>query len=158
MTTKRWDGATWVDVASIKRWDGAAWVAITTYKRWDGSAWIDIAIPGGGGGSFSVTISPGTASGLVVSDALNVTVTSNSVTATPSGGTGPYTYAWTRFSGDSAVSANSPSSATTTFSAIVPKWDSREATMRVTVTDSLSATATADIFVGLTHNGTGTPP
>lgn len=155
MALKRWDEDAFVDLTILKRWDGASWVDLTVAKRWDGTSWINL---GGFAGSFGATISPGTASGLIVSDLLNVTVTSNSVTATPVGGTGPYTYAWTWLSGDSAVAANSPTSASTTFSAIVPKWDSREATMRVTVTDSLSATATADIFVMLRHDGTGTPP
>jgi hypothetical protein len=158
MVMKRWDGAAHVDLTVAKRWDGAAHVDLTLAKRWDGAAWVDIPLPGGGGGGLSATASPGRAIGEVTDTNLFVTVTSNSVTVTPSGGTAPYTYAWTRLSGDSAVAANSPTTATTTFSANVPKWDSREATMQCTVTDSLSATTTVNVLVTLTHNGTGIPP
>lgn len=156
MTFKRWDGASWIDCTTKKRWDGAAWVNLTVAKRWDGTTWVDFL--GGGGSGLSAVAAPGSAYGIVTNNNLFVTVTSNSVTVTASGGTGPYTYAWTRLSGDSAVSATSPTAATTTFSASVPRWDSREATMRCTVTDALSATAHVDIEVQLVHNGTGTPP
>jgi hypothetical protein len=43
----------------------------------------------------------------------------NSVTITPSGGVSPYTYAWSMVSGDSAINIDSPTSATTSFSALV---------------------------------------
>lgn len=150
-TNKRWDGAAFIDLTVKKRWDGVSWVDLTISKRWDGATWVDFFAAGSG---FNVTISPGTASGSVFDPLpapLNTTVTSNPVTATPSGGTGPYTYSWAKVSGDSAVSANSPTAATTDFSAIVPRDGERSAIWRVTVTDSLSATASADVSVTLTY-------
>lgn len=155
-TNKRWDGSSFVDLTTKKRWDGASWVDLTIGKRWDGTTWVDCL--SGGGSGLSATVSPGSVSGLVVDDATFVTVTSNSATVTATGGAGPYTYAWARVTGSSAVSATSPAAATTTFSATVPLWGMRLATMRCTITDSLSATVTVDVVVELFHNGTGSPP
>ena len=76
--------------------------------------------------------------------------TTNSVTVTPSGGTSPYTYAWTLLSGDT-LTVTSPSAATTTFSKTgMGTGDSFSATYRCTVTDSTGGTpltATADVPV-----------
>lgn len=74
-------------------------------------------------------------------------LTTASVTATPSGGSSPYTYAWTKLSGDS-ITCNSPSAATTTFTAnAMTSGETRVATFRFTVTDNDTVTATADIVV-----------
>lgn len=43
-------------------------------------------------------------------------ITTNSVSATGSGGTSPYTYAWSRVSGDSSITASSSANRTTSFS------------------------------------------
>ena len=73
------------------------------------------------------------------------TLTTTSVTGTPSGGTAPYTYSWAKQSGDS-ITADSPSAATTTFRASgLAAGESRTAVYRLTVTDALSATAYADV-------------
>jgi hypothetical protein len=71
-----------------------------------------------------------------------------STTATVTGGTSPFTFAWTRLSGDfptiSSASAQNP-----TFSALVGDGAPNSSTWRVTVTDANSNTATADISVDL---------
>lgn len=155
MTMKRWDGGSWnTDLTTRKRWDGASWVDLTVARRWDGASWVDIAFPGGGGGSFSATISDGNPYGDVFDPMpapLFKPVTSSSTTVTPSGGTGPYTYSWSRISGDSAVSADSPTAATTTFSANVPREGFRTAVYRCTITDSLAATTFVDATVLLEY-------
>lgn len=80
-----------------------------------------------------------------------VTVTSPSVTASPIGGTAPYTYAWARASGDASISATVPAGASTAFSALVPLETLVEAIFLVTVTDASGATATGSVDVSLYH-------
>lgn len=77
-------------------------------------------------------------------------LTTPSVTATPSGGTGPYTYSWTRVSGSALISATSPASPTTAFSATLNPDDHETADFICTVTDANGATATASVSVSLT--------
>ena len=152
MTLKRWDGAAYVDLTTLKRWDGASWVDITLLKRWDGASWVDITLPGGGGGGLSATASPGSATGAVTNSSLFTVVTSNSVTVTATGGTAPYTYAWTRVSGDSAPTPSSYTAAGVYWSASVGRDQERTATWRCTVTDAALDTATVDVGVTLIHN------
>lgn len=147
-THKRWDGATWTAVSAIKRWDGSAWVDVAAIKRWDGTTWVDTAW-GGGGGDLSATVSPGDAHGEGNTDRLVEVVVSNTVTTTPSGGTGPYTYAWTRVSGSASIQATAPTAATSAFLAGLYDGTTKTATFRCTVTDSLAATATIDVPVTL---------
>ena len=153
MTMKRWDGSAYVDISTAKRWDGSAWVDLTIAKRWDGSAWVDITLPGGGGGTLSITASlnPVTTEFVEGADELTASVTSYAVTCTATGGTGPYTYAWTYVSGASSVLCNSPSSNTTTFEAIIYREASRSAVWKCTVTDSAAATASVNVTVNLTR-------
>src|SRR5688500_1349462 len=103
-THKRWDGAAYIDLTIIRRWDGAAWQDVATLERWDGAAYVDTGW-GGGGTSLSAIVSPATVeTATVTGDELVAELESESATVTASGGTAPYTYAWTRLSGDSAVS------------------------------------------------------
>lgn len=154
MTAKRWDGAAYIDLTVAKRWDGAAWVDLTVAKRWDGAAWQDIPGVFGGGSGFSATSDKSLVSGNTFEAEpapLFKNITSDAVTVTATGGTGPYTYAWTRVSGSSAISAGTPSADATTFSANVPKNLERIGVWRCTVTDSLAATASVDVSVELTY-------
>ena len=73
-------------------------------------------------------------------------VQTNTVTVTPAGGTGPYTYAWTYVSGD-AVTVFSPSSAATKFLSAT----SAEAVYKCTVTDSLLATAVVNVGISISN-------
>lgn len=80
-------------------------------------------------------------------------VTTNSSTATPDGGTAPYTYAWARVGAadpQNSTEAVSPTAATTAF-----RWNGGPAssineTWRVTVTDAAGFTATDDVAVSWT--------
>lgn len=97
---------------------------------------------GGGGGPLTLDASPLLAYG---GRSVNgpVTVPSQTVTATASGGTAPYTYLWTVVSAPSGTwSINSPTSAVAKFScANVDVLETYVATFKCTVTDAFSTTA-----------------
>lgn len=94
--------------------------------------------------AFSASASPTLASGSRLGTG---NVTTNSVTVTPSGGTGPYTYAWALVTGDT-FTVNSATSATTTFTiSITAAGQDKSATYRCTVTDSLAATCSVTVGV-----------
>jgi hypothetical protein len=69
------------------------------------------------------------------------TVVTNAVNATASGGTAPYTYSWSRQSGDSTITATTPTAAGTTFQASVARNIAKNAVFAVLVLDSLGAPA-----------------
>lgn len=71
---------------------------------------------------------------------------------TASGGTAPYTYSWSRASGNATISANSPSSASTSFGGTCEvDVAAITAVMRCTVTDAASASVTVDVNVSLQY-------
>lgn len=140
MTAKRWTGTAYADITTKKRWTGTAWTDLTTAKRWDGSAWVDIGFAGGGGG-LQLSASTGLVTGLFSCDnnvnpncLFVATVTTNSVTITPSGGSGAGpTYSWQYVSGDSSITPNSPTAATTTFTGNVSRNLNRSAIYKCVV-------------------------
>lgn len=73
------------------------------------------------------------------------TMTSSSTTVSVSGGVPPYSYSWAFVAGGTGIWINSPSLATTTFTATSSYGSSRTGTARSTVTDSTGATAYADV-------------
>ena len=76
---------------------------------------------------------------------------SPAATCTAVGGSGSRTFSWARISGDSRITADSPSSASTTFTRTgFAAGESAAAVFRCTVTDTVtSAVATDDITVTL---------
>lgn len=160
MTAKFWNGGAQVDVVVRKFWNGSSWVDIGLAKFWNGGSWVDITFAGGGGGAgLSATVSAGSVQGTefrVSPPAWPAVLTVGSdtpstVTVTPSGGTGPYTYAWTHESGDSAVQVTAPTSATTGFVGNIGKNQTKSAIKRCTVTDSLGATTSVTVSVTLEY-------
>lgn len=128
-------------------------VDLTIGKRWTGSAWVDI--DGFISGALEVSIDPATASGLDNRDEpapAAVSVGTSNVTATPFGGTGPYTYLWEYVSGDASFTVSSATAATVSWTALVTKNSSKSATWKVTVTDSLAATATANVSIDVEYS------
>jgi hypothetical protein len=95
------------------------------------------------GAGSGLSVSPSNASAFITSAGAAVT---NSITATATFGTGPYTYAWTYVSGD-VLNVGSPAAGTTNFDTTLALGEQKFAIYRVTATDSLAATKTADIPV-----------
>jgi len=73
------------------------------------------------------------------------TLTTPNTMVTATGGVPGYTYVWSFVSGGGGIVINSPSSATTTFSATSTAGTGRTGTARCTVTDTLGITAYADV-------------
>ena len=81
--------------------------------------------------------------------------TTVAVTVTVTGGIAPYSYAWSHVSGDTGVVVDSPSAATTTFTATPGLNATKSAIKRCTVTDSTSGTAltkSIDVTATVTDN------
>lgn len=95
--------------------------------------------------SFVVAISPAVAE--IISAGFGP-LTTNSVTVTPSGGTAPYTYAWSFVSGDT-VTINSPTSATTTFTGDPVGYSVLSSVYRCTVTDNAAADASVTVGISI---------
>ena len=98
-------------------------------------------------GPLAVNINP---SG-VYAGGMTATITTSNVTGMAVNGSGPFTYAWTKVSGN-AINALFPTSAVTNFNATsMTSPTDRIATFRCTITDSLSASAFSDIIVECEH-------
>lgn len=97
--------------------------------------------------ALTLAASPAGAFGTAASD-VSVNVTTNSVTAIPTGGTGPFTYAWTVVSYTAATSPviTSATNASTTFrqDSMAPDTTA-SAVFRCTVTDAFGLQATVDV-------------
>lgn len=74
--------------------------------------------------------------------------TTGTITITAAGGTSPYTYAWTKKSGDT-VTVNSPSAAATTFTSTPGTNNEHIGTYTCTVTDDVSDTFEVDVGVSI---------
>ena len=94
----------------------------------------------------SVSVSPASVS---VTGA-SASETTPTTTATVSGGLGPYTYGWTWQSGGTGITIDSPSAASTNFSASgLTSGETLTGTALVTVTDSYGQTATNTVSVSI---------
>lgn len=81
-------------------------------------------------------------------------VTTGNVTCIPTGGTAPYTYAWSVVVSATSVTINNPTMATTSFSATVFNEQS-EAQAQCLVTDALGATAAVLVAITFIHENSG---
>lgn len=120
---------------------------VTRIEAWNGSAWKVVqafVLP------MSVSASP---SGLITTERVqNLELCiSYAVTAVPSGGLAPFTYAWTVLSGTFTIST--AALAKTTFRATLDYGQSTSGTARCTVTDSLGTQVTVDVSVLLANFG-----
>jgi hypothetical protein len=88
------------------------------------------------------------------------TPTTNTVTATASGGTAPYSYAWNRLSGSALVIAINPASASTAFkpSSAITGGQVITAVFELVVTDNVGATihsAQVNVYIERDVSGGG---
>lgn len=127
---------------------GGAWRTCTAVYAKSGGSWRQVWAPAGP--ALSANLSPGSVSG---SGTGNGPLTTDSCTCTPSGGTAPYSYAWTYSSGDGAISADSGSAASTTFSVSGTAQETKTGAWHCHVTDSVAgSTNTGDVSIALTFN------
>jgi hypothetical protein len=96
------------------------------------------------GGALSAYVLPTYAYALITGAG---TATTNSVSVFASGGTGPYTYAWTKKSGIGTITADFPTAASTEFSGVLISGAARSHIWECTVTDSAAASVAVDVSV-----------
>ena len=94
---------------------------------------------------MSVSVSPASVSGFRYGSGNCYTDTT---TATPTGGSAPYTYAWVKTEGFGAAVA--PSSSATSFVQYLTAEDSEYGVFQVTVTDAHGFTASASVYAYFT--------
>ena len=125
----------WRQIQRGEAYIGGAWRRLTRAEAYIGGQWRPVARfvqP------LTVTVIPASTAGYFSSRRpTTAAITTGSVTATPTGGLGPYTYAWS--------SGNTPTQATTTFTRTLAGNTDLSITFTVTVTDSLGATATGSV-------------
>lgn len=97
---------------------------------------------GGGGGGFTASASPATVYGArSVNGVVSVMTETTTATATATGDVAPFTYAWSKLSGDAMWSITSPTAQTTRFAfEAVGPGESNVGTFRCTVTDRFGKT------------------
>lgn len=105
-------------------------------------------------GSMTATASPASVTGFAAL-AGSATITTNSTTVTPSGGSAPYTYAWAKNSGTGGTwSIASATSDTTKFTCSGVAGDTDyTAIFRCTITDATGGTATVDVQADVSNLG-----
>lgn len=155
-------GGAWQDIVSGHVFAHGSWRDLIQIKVYKSGAWRTVAnftapaepppsgggggggSGGGGGGTITVSVSP---TSVAVSGSI-VTLSSDPITATPSGGRAPYTYSWAVVSHDlvATYSFSAPTAATTRVKAVGQDPGTiGECTVRCTVTDALGTTATTSI-------------
>lgn len=143
------------------RTPGGALVNVQPMMRNAGNALVPVTVvsrdPGGNPATtqppvlaFSLTIDPMAVAG-AVNRPSGMAAYTNEAAATALGGVGAFVYAWVSQSG--GMTATSPSSATTRFTAFVAGGDVVEDTFTCTVTDATGATASATITATVSNYG-----
>lgn len=123
-------------------------IAAITVGTASGNKAVAVGYVGTSGGNkvFFTALSASASPSFVSGSDTGVVVTTNTSTATPTGGFGPFTYAWAFVSGD-AVTVVSPTLATTAFrGGAMGVGETRNAIFRCTVTD------TATGFTAITND------
>jgi hypothetical protein len=144
-------GGTWRTITSAEAYIGGAWQRIQYAEAYVNGAWrqiVSFAAP-----YTALVVSPSPVSASAQSD----TITTESVSATPTGGLAPFTYNWTLVSssGLTVVTILFPNSSSTPFTATLSpggEGASGSATFTCTATDSLGSSKSASVNVGFFHD------
>jgi len=130
---------------------GGAWRRISRAEVYRGGAWrpcLSFVPP------LALDVTPFVEGGARSQTARPATVTSSPATATPLGGTGPYSYVWT-INGGAFVTA--PNMASTQFRATIPAGGELNGTATVVCTDAFGSTASGQTQYSL-YNQSGNFP
>jgi hypothetical protein len=119
---------------------GGVWKAATTVWLKVASVWKLVS------GITAVTAAPANVWGF----SSGSPVTSNDTTATVTGGSGTFSYAWSQVDGDPGITITVPNGATTTFSAIMFPGATKSGQFICTVTDTVTGQAVASNEVTVT--------
>lgn len=137
-------GGEWKEVPGGRVRVGGAWKNLVGIRAYISGAWKDVA-------SFvqpmTFSVAPDS---IVRSQEIPGTATTQSAVGTPTGGRAPFTYAWTRLSGDASITITSPTSSSTTFRRFVDAEQTYVATFRCTCTDADGTALTDDVSVSIT--------
>jgi hypothetical protein len=123
---------------------GTATCTVTDSLGATATATVTVSITRTPGSGITASASP---TNLTASGFAPITKTTGTTTVTATGGAPGYSYAWTWASGGTGISATSPSTAATAFTAHLNPGDDLSGTALCTVTDSLGATATCTVGV-----------
>lgn len=137
-------GGSWRTITRGEVYLGGSWRMLTRGEIYKGGAWhtlFTFVSP------MTASASPPTAFGEGNSPH-SVIVSSGTVTVTPGGGLGPYTYSWSA----PDVTVRVPASANTDFYATLLAGQEIGTVASCLVTDSLGATATANVPVTLINS------
>jgi hypothetical protein len=97
--------------------------------------------------ALGAIVTPGSAT----ADGYTSSLTTNTVTVTPTGGTPGYTYATTFTSGGAGITTNNGTTASPSWSATgLSEGETRSGTARIRVTDSAGSPAQFDVYVAVT--------
>jgi type II secretory pathway pseudopilin PulG len=138
MTLKIKKSGAWSDATTVKYRSGGAWVTPSSIKRRQSGAWVQVwpvATP------LAVSLNTTFAYGPAAPGGKNY---SDPITATASGGTGNYTYSWTKVGG-TPIQVVSPTSNTTTFS--LYGTTPTTGVFRCTVSDGVSTVTSSNVTV-----------
>lgn len=100
--------------------------------------------------AIAVTASPDSVNG-AASRPGSATIATNETTATVTGGTAPYAFAWQ--SSDGVMSPTASTSATTRFTGQVESGDTVSDSFTCTATDAKGQTATTQVFASVSNYG-----
>lgn len=126
---------------------GGTWRKLTPWLNVAGTWRKD---PNPSASTLVAVASPNSVTGAISRPGVGIAVT-NETTVSVTGGTAPFTYAWT--SSEGVMTATAPALPTTRFSAPVEGGDTASDTFAVLVTDAKGQTATSIVFASVNNYG-----